>query len=110
MRTILSGVLLIFVAALGSANGPQKPFPPGLRDGDKAVQNGQDQIEPPREKLTKSFDAVAVKAEAVELQTLASAVPDTVDQVTKGMIPKDAAQNLKKIEKLAKHLRSEIAP
>jgi hypothetical protein len=33
-----------------------------------------------------------------------------MDQISQGQMPKDLADQLKKIEKLAKHLRSEVAP
>ena len=36
--------------------------------------------------------------------------PRQIDQVTKGQLPKDLSENLKRIEKLAKQLRSQIVP
>jgi hypothetical protein len=33
-----------------------------------------------------------------------------MEQVNKGQLPKDLTEDLKKIEKLAKHLRSEVSP
>ena len=36
--------------------------------------------------------------------------PRQIDQVTKGQLPKDLSDNLKRIEKLAKQLRSQIIP
>ena len=41
---------------------------------------------------------------------LAQTVPLDVDQVNQGLLPKDASEKRKRIEKLAKRLRSELAP
>jgi hypothetical protein len=54
-------------------------------------------------------DPVQLKSDAQDLQKLADSVPAQVDQVTKGQLPKDLIENLKKIEKLSKHLRSEVS-
>ena len=51
-----------------------------------------------------------MKQEAEELRTLANALPAQIDQVTNNQVPKDLSDNLKKIEKLAKHLRAEVTP
>jgi hypothetical protein len=108
MRPTVASLLLLLVTGVCSSSS-QRPIPRGIRDGDKAVQNGEE-VEPPVENRTRKLDANALKAEAAQLQMLANSLPPQVDQVTKGMIPKDIADNLKKIEKLAKHLRSEINP
>jgi hypothetical protein len=60
--------------------------------------------------VRRGVDAAQIKREADELAKLASAVPEEIDQVTKGELPKDLSENLKKIEKLAKRLRSEVSP
>ncbi|MFZ0634989.1 MAG: hypothetical protein WA755_20280 [Candidatus Acidiferrales bacterium] len=108
MRYLAVGIFLLVVVAIESANG-QRPLPPGIRDGDRAVQNGE-QVEPPRGLPAKRIDPTLLKSEAAQLQSLADALPTQVDQITKGMLPKDMGDNLKKIEKLAKHLRSEVTP
>jgi hypothetical protein len=43
-----------------------------------------------------------------ELADLASTIPADIRQINKGILPKDVAGKLKRIEKLAKQLRSEI--
>ena len=83
------------------------PSPPGLRDAEKAESRP---IEPPAPPVRRGVDPVQIKREADELAKLASAVPVEIDQVTKGEFPKDLSENLKKIEKLAKRLRSEVSP
>jgi prefoldin subunit 5 len=51
-----------------------------------------------------------VNAETQELRRLVDGLPPQIDQVEKGQLPNDLAENLKKIEKLAKHIRGEITP
>jgi hypothetical protein len=51
-----------------------------------------------------------LNAETQELRRLADGLPPQIDQVSRGQLPKDLAENLKKIEKLAKHIRGEITP
>jgi flagellar motor component MotA len=54
--------------------------------------------------------AAKVEHEADELSKLAQSIPPDVQSIAKGMFPKDVVQKLKQIEKLSKHLRSELAP
>jgi hypothetical protein len=53
---------------------------------------------------------VKLKREAEELAQLSAGIPPRVNLVVEGQLPKDLADQLKRIEKLAKHLRSEVAP
>lgn len=46
--------------------------------------------------------------EARELEGLAQMVPNDVSTLKKGMMPKEAVDRLKRIEKLAKKIRSEM--
>ncbi len=56
-----------------------------------------------------SADLAKLKQDADELATLAQSIPPDVDQTTKGLLPKDLGQKLKRIEKLSKQLRSRIS-
>jgi hypothetical protein len=49
-----------------------------------------------------------LRQDADELATLASSIPNEVNETTKGELPKDLPGKLKKIEKLAKRLRSQL--
>jgi hypothetical protein len=51
-----------------------------------------------------------MEREARELSTLAGSIPGDVDQLKKGLLPRDAKDKLKRIEKLAKQLRGQIQP
>jgi len=41
---------------------------------------------------------------------LAESIPPDIEQVSRGVLPKDLSARLKKIEKLSKRLREELAP
>ncbi len=55
-----------------------------------------------------AIDSVKLRHEANELAALAQSVPSEVDQTTKGVLPKDLGDKLKRIEKLAKQLRDQL--
>lgn len=55
------------------------------------------------------MDPTILRQEAEELARLSAGVPSQMGQVTDGKMPKDLADQLKRIEKLAKHLRTEIS-
>ena len=58
--------------------------------------------------VKKHFDAVQVQREARELSDLAKSIPLDIEHVNQGLMPKDMIEKLKRIEKLSKHLRSEV--
>jgi hypothetical protein len=106
----LSPLWLYFIFPLLFQILPQAtphPRPPGIADGQKQIDKP---LEPPPEVRNRRLNIDQVDAETQELQRLANALPPQIDQVTKGQIPKDLGENLKRIEKLAKHLRSEVSP
>jgi hypothetical protein len=53
-------------------------------------------------------DIAALGREADELAALAASVRPDVHNLSRGVLSKDLAQKLKQIEKLSKHLRSEL--
>ncbi len=54
-------------------------------------------------------DPAKLKHEADELAQLSAGVPSDLAKVAHGQLPKDLADKLKRIEKLAKHLRNELS-
>jgi len=58
----------------------------------------------------KPAELAQLRQQAAELARLSQAVPQQIDQVAQGQLPKDLNGNLKQIEKLAKRLRAELAP
>ena len=67
-------------------------------------------LEPPIGPRPLKLDPAKLREEADELSKLAQSVPIDIDQVAQGKLPKDTADKLKRIEKLSKHLRGELAP
>ncbi|HKS95358.1 MAG TPA: hypothetical protein VJV74_04400 [Terriglobia bacterium] len=57
----------------------------------------------------EQVDREQVQRDADELVSLARSVSGDVSQTRKGIRPRDLGPNLKKIEKLAKQLRGELA-
>jgi hypothetical protein len=56
-----------------------------------------------------AFTQAQIKKDADELAQLASTVPGEVAKATNGILDKDLQNRLKKIERLSKRLRSELA-
>lgn len=108
MRFLLlyaSVFLVVPSVAIPQAGGHAKP--PGIATAD-TMANAP--LEAPSTSSVRQINIDQVNAETQELRRLADGLPLQIDQVTKGQMPKDLAENLKRIEKLAKHLRSEITP
>ena len=72
--------------------------------------HGDDQFGPPMPQPQIKLDAAQLQREAKELLDLSQSVQADIDAINKGLLPKDATEKLKRIQKLAKHLRGEIAP
>jgi len=105
--------------AIQSSGGWRRPSE--TEENQHASPNGQQQQQqinqakaqsevkgPPPARQWPGADAARLKQTAEELANLAQSVPPDVDQTTKGILPKDLEQKLKRIEKLAKQLRSGI--
>ena len=56
----------------------------------------------------RRIDTAQLQREAEELSSLAQSIPPDIGSVAKGALPKDVLEKLKRIEKLSKHLRSEL--
>jgi hypothetical protein len=90
-------------------SGQTHPRPPGQQQAAQADAQMEKNVPPP--KVYHSAAAAAkLEQEADELSKLAQSIPPDVQSVGKGIFPKDMIQKLKHIEKLSKHLRSELAP
>ena len=98
-------VSLLTVPALTQQSGmiaPQLPgrnwaLPPGVRP------------EPPRDADMKAMRLQEIHEDAEHLSALSLSLQSDLQLLQKGMLTKDLAENLKKIEKLSKKLRQEVA-
>jgi len=104
MRTSILLLALLLRASLVSA---QHTRPAGQHEADKAEAQFDKSIPPP-DRRPQSTDLARLREDATELANLAQSIPPAVDQTTKGILPQDLDQKLKRIEKLAKQLRSQI--
>ena len=59
---------------------------------------------------TRAARLEAIHHDAVDLSTLSASLQSDLEQLQKGMLAKDLAQKLKKVEKLSKKLRQEMSP
>jgi len=98
----LAAVLGLFVALAIPQTTHHFPTPPESMDADNKDQ--------PPETQTRRIDLAQLQKEADDLARTAQTIPSDVASVRKGMLPKDVIEKLKQIEKLSKHLRSELNP
>ena len=101
-----STLLLAFLLLASFAWG-QRVRPAGQHQADDAEAQFEKSIPPPVHQPQK-VNLTKVRENAKELANLAQSVPTDVEQTTKGILPKDLNAKLKRIEKLAKQLRSQI--
>jgi hypothetical protein len=98
-------VSLLTVPALTQQSGMMTPQLPG-RNWTLAPSV---RPEPPREADLRLLRLQAIHEDAQHLSALSISLQSDLQQLQKGMLTKDLADNLKKIEKLSKKLRLEVA-
>lgn len=99
---LLLGLLLVTVLCVAQG---VRPLPPGMRHAQELEAQNETA---PAANSPRSVDVQALRREADQLADLAASVPPGMRDVSKGLLPKDLIQKLKQIEKLSKHLRSEL--
>jgi len=109
IQRVLPLLLLLIPVTEPHATNQGRPIPPGVLKADK-VMDVYSHDDPPRASSKSPPQAAKLQSEAEELAKLAAAVPAQVVQVTQGQLPKSLGDQLRRIEKLSKHLRSEIYP
>jgi hypothetical protein len=100
--------LFAFLFSVSAAQAQSRPVPPGMRKADQV--EAQSERDNPAPSPRRSIDLEKLRRDADELAALAQSVPPDVEQTTKGVLPKDLGEKLKRIEKLAKQLRSQLIP
>jgi hypothetical protein len=81
----------------------------GQRQADRAEEQFEKSVPPPVHQQ-RSVDFEKLKDEADELVILSQSIHSGIDNVGKGMLPKDLIDKLKQMEKLSKRLRGELTP
>jgi hypothetical protein len=93
-------LLLTFSAEMGQHKLDVTP-PPSLENSDSTRADAPSSVQ-------RRIDLAELQKEADDLARTAQTIPSDVASVRKGALPKDFIQKLKQIEKLSKHLRSQI--
>jgi hypothetical protein len=106
LRFCLPAILL--VAALSSGQN-KEVTPLTVREAEKA-RSPIDETPPVFAPTRRSTDPEQLRNEAGELVKLAQSLPPEVEQASRGRLPKDLNEKLKRIEKLAKKLRRDLTP
>ena len=97
---------LLLVATLSSAQHHGSPYPTPPAD----AQAGSLSQTQPATSASPRTDPVQLERDAKELLSLAQSLQPDIASINHGLLPKDTLAKLKRIEKLSKHLRSELTP
>jgi len=109
MKFLASLLAILLLAQPTVPQTGQIPVPTGQRTAEEAGSRAEQNVPPPQQPK-KTIDTAKLQQDADELATLAASIPTAVSQTNHGAIPRDVVDKLKRIEKLAKHLRGEINP
>ena len=99
--------LLLLAFSAAAAGQSSRPVPRGVRDGEQAVYQGEQDVPPPANRPVRP-SLQQVQREAGQLAALAHDLPTEVGQLAKGTRAKDLDQKLKEIDKLSRRLRSDL--
>lgn len=105
MKTTVLCVALALSCGVVAAPQSHWPKPPS-----PSVMNPEESNKTPSSNPKLRVDPLQLQREARELSDLAKSIPADMDQVNHGLLPKDTIEKLKRIEKLSKHLRSQVQP
>jgi hypothetical protein len=107
MTLHVCALLLILLISASPTSAQARPRAPGVRQADQAAAQTERNIPPP---ITQhvAIHLVEIGQEADELSRIAQTIPLDIEGVKKGMFPKDVIQRLRRIERLARHLRREL--
>ena len=97
-------LLLFTVVEVSGQHRPTYPHPPQAA-GTATVKSVQPQPSP-----RAHLNPAELQQEVQELSSLAQDLTQEIDAINRGLLPKDTVGKLKRVEKLAKRLRKEIAP
>jgi hypothetical protein len=114
MRILRSRFLVLLLLLSVFPAYSQHPMNPG--DNAPGPLPGTRPAELPPDRQTSALasrspeDIARLQQDAKELAELSASIPSDIDHVSKGMLPKDVLEKLKRVEKLSKHLRNELMP
>ena len=94
---------LVACSVVCVAQGRKFPSPPQPAERTIGTQK------PAETPVRQQINFLELQREARELSDLAHTVPADIDNVGRGLLPKDLVEKLKRIEKLSKRLRNDIS-
>ena len=110
MRFPSSYVLVVFLGlcmqTFGQRVPPGAPVPRSAADPPVASPSG-----PVRSSTTPRphVDPLELQREAKQVLELSQSIQSDFESINRGLLPKDTIEKLKRIERLSKHLRTQIA-
>jgi hypothetical protein len=105
---VCTAVLTLSLISECSRAQQDRPFSPGIRDAHQVDLQAERNIPAPLVARAK-VNPAAVQQDANELADIAQSLPALVNQTTRGILSTDLNKKLKRIEKLSKRLRGELA-
>jgi len=106
MKTSILLFALLLSASLAAA---QRNANTGQHQADKAEDQFEKTVPPPLNQQSP-VDFARIRGDADQLVILSQSIHSGINDVGKGMLPKDLIEKLKQVEKLSKRLRGELAP
>jgi hypothetical protein len=107
LRLLLPLLLTITLPPIAALAQAGQPIPPGRTAANNATRQAE-KVEPPAP-VSHTISAAELQKQADELLSLAQQVHIGAERATQGILDKDLNDKLKRIEKLSKKLRSELA-
>jgi hypothetical protein len=99
--------LIVCLPANAQKNQFSSPPPPKPAESALAIPHFAVHVsEMPKPKI----DVTQLQRDAKELLELSQSLQPDIDDVNRGILPKETLEKLKRIEKLSKRLRSQLAP
>jgi hypothetical protein len=106
MKSTARSLLFLSVMICTSLGAGQRHgFPKPPEPAEKASTSGDT-----KPRLQHRVEPLQLQREAREISDLAHTLPGDIDNVNRGLLPRDVIEKLKRIEKLSKQLRGELAP
>ena len=107
MRVAFLCLGLLLCTPLVALSQSGKPIPPGARTAERLPPPAGQPRKVSGRRLGANPDQL--RRDANELARLAQCIVPEIEQVESGQLPKDLNERLKRIEKLSKQLRHELA-
>jgi len=104
VKVLLIATLVTLYVHFAFAQGKHEPR--GVHQAEQASEQSEKNVPPPQS--VSRTEPRQQQKDADELARLAESLSRDLEQVNRGILPKDVAGKLKRIEKLAKKLRGEL--